>query len=219
MAITNGYATLAELKARLDIDDTNDDTILESIIEAVSRFIESEPVLYRTGSTEVRNSGGTGRLFYGQSQTRYFTATHTRRIIVDDYTSISAIATDDDGDDSHETTWAASDYLLHPRNAASKNKPYTEIVVANNGDYYFPCNVTDGVKVTGVWGYIASTDTADAPKLIKEACLLQSERLWKRKDAILGVAGSAELGQLTVIPKLDPDVALMVNSFRRKVSL
>ena len=40
MAITNGYATLAELKAYLGIADTVDDTMLENIIESASRSID-----------------------------------------------------------------------------------------------------------------------------------------------------------------------------------
>ena len=42
MAITNGYATLAQVKAALRIpaDDTVDDTLLEMAIESGSRAID-----------------------------------------------------------------------------------------------------------------------------------------------------------------------------------
>lgn len=40
MAITNGYATLAEIKAYLSISDTTDDTLLEKLVESSSRSID-----------------------------------------------------------------------------------------------------------------------------------------------------------------------------------
>ena len=40
MAISNGYATLAELKGYLKIEDSMEDTLLEHIVEAASRSID-----------------------------------------------------------------------------------------------------------------------------------------------------------------------------------
>ena len=40
MAITNGYCTLAEIKAALRLTDTADDTLLENSIEGASRRID-----------------------------------------------------------------------------------------------------------------------------------------------------------------------------------
>ena len=47
MAITNGYATLAEFKLWINTqtDNTNDDAVIEDIIEAVSRFIDGETTI------------------------------------------------------------------------------------------------------------------------------------------------------------------------------
>jgi hypothetical protein len=44
------------------------------------------------------------------------------------------------------------------------------------------------------------------PQPIKEACLLLAARLYKRKDAIFGVSGPNEFGQLQIIDKFDADV-------------
>ena len=40
MAITNGYATLTQVKAALRISDNTDDTLLEGVIESASRLID-----------------------------------------------------------------------------------------------------------------------------------------------------------------------------------
>jgi hypothetical protein len=43
-------------------------------------------------------------------------------------------------------------------------------------------------------------------------------RLYKRKDAPFGVVGStsAEMGQLMVIPKLDPDVKFLLDAYKKQ---
>ena len=59
MAITNGYATLAETKAALRITDSVDDSLLEMAIESASRLID----------------GYAGRQFFSSGTAiRYFTA-------------------------------------------------------------------------------------------------------------------------------------------------
>ena len=53
------------------------------------------------------------------------------------------------------------------------------------------------------------------PDVIAEACLIQAQRLFKRRDAIFGVVGSAEMGQLVTIAKLDPDVQMLLMAYRK----
>lgn len=190
MAITNGYATLAELKAYLGLpsDDTVDDAVLEARIESASRAIEQE----------------TGRVFYATTATRYFTAEHGDLLFIPDLLSITTLKTDSDGDRVYETTWAATDYDLEPFNET----PYTRIRLTPSGRYSFPTHAK-GVEVVGSWGYSSTT-----PNAIREACLILASRYFKRKDAPFGVAGTAEMGQMR-ISKTDPDVAGLLYSFRR----
>ena len=197
MTITNGYATLAEARARMGITvsaDTTDDTIIENVIEAVSRLIDNY----------------TGRRFHTTTsdEIRYFTPEHSEYLGTGDIISITTLQTDEDGDRAYEKTWATTDYDFLPYNASLDSKPYTELQITPNGDYAFPSGAKS-VKITGKWGYSA------VPDAINEACLLQTFRLFKRKDAPFGVVGSAELGQLQVIPKLDPDVKLLLDPYRK----
>ena len=199
MTITNGYATAAELKARLDIADYEDDSQLESVIEAVSRWIDTN-----------RN-----RRIYAAAETRYYTATERDYIIVDDLLSVTTLSTDDNADDSYETTWTASDFLLMPFNAPSQNRPYTSINISHATKYSFPANVFKGVKIIGSFGYAAAT-----PKPIKEACILASMRVFKRKDILFGTQGSAELGTVSAIASIlrDGELNYILDAVPRRVT-
>ena len=70
MAITNGYATLPEFKAWVDITsaDAPDDGVIEDIIETASRHIDNT----------------TGRTFYARTETRYYDVPDGRQIDLDD---------------------------------------------------------------------------------------------------------------------------------------
>lgn len=199
MTITNGYTTLTKLRAKLQFTstDTADDSMLEAVVTAVSRLIDNY----------------TGRRFFSTTadETRYYTAEFADLLLCpDDIISITTLATDADGDRTYESTWTASDYDLEPYNAALDGAPYTRIAVMPSGGHGFPAGVAKGIKIVGKFGYAATT-----PSPVEEACLLQCERVYKRKDAVFGVIGSAEMGQTMVIPKLDPDVQLMLSGYQR----
>lgn len=186
------YASTALLKARLGISDATDDTILAAVLTGVSRMIDQY----------------CGRWFYvpDNDETYYFTAEFTDVLYPGDIVSVTTLQTDQDGDRTYETTWGSDDYDLEPFNAATYGKPYTEIRVSPNGSYSFP-TVAKGVKLVGKRGW------PSVPGPISEAYLLQSERLFKRKDAIFGVMGAAEMGQGIAIAKFDPDVKLLLDMY------
>lgn len=195
MAIVNGYANLANLKARLGITDAAEDSVLENIIEAISRSIDNY----------------CGRRFYRNSadETRYYTAESPNILFVDDLGTITTLKTDSDGDRTYEDTWAVTDYDLDPFNASLDGRPYTAIRITPNGTKSFPAT-RKGVEIVGKFGYAATT-----PDAIDEACLIQSARIYKRKEAPFGVAGASEMGTVVMIATFDPDVKLLLDPFRR----
>lgn len=197
MTITNGYTTLTTVKSSdvLAITDTNSDTNLETIIEAVSREIDNK----------------TGRHFYSATETRYYTAADYRLLFIDDLLTVTTFATDEDGDGTYENTWTTSDYRLLPtNNSLVGGWPYTMAEVKPFGSYTFPEGIRDGVKIVGSFGWSAT------PKPITQACIMQSARLYRRFKAILGVSGASALGQLTLeIPKLDPDIEALIKPYVR----
>lgn len=182
------YTTVATLKARLGITDSVDDAVLGACIAAASRVIEDY----------------TARKFYAVTATRYFTAQDGYTVFVDDLLAVTSIDTDD-GNRTYNEAWSATDYDLEPYNST----PYTRIRIAPTGTKSWPISLPKGVRIVGSWGYSVKTPTA-----IEEACLLQASRLFKRKDAPFGVAGTAEAGTLA-LPRIDPDVRMMLEPYRK----
>lgn len=193
MAITNGYATLTDVKNALRITDALDDSLLETAIESASRMID----------------GYTARTFYNAgTAVRNFAATDDLTCIIDDAISVTTVQSTDEIGDSY-TTWAATDYQLEPLNSRSDGlyMPYTGIRAVN--DYAFP--VVDQqalVRITAVWGW------ASVPTAIKQATIIQASRLFKRLDSPLGVAGFGDMGAIRVGRYLDPDVEQLAMPFR-----
>lgn len=201
MAITRGYATLAEFKARLAragasaADDPTRDAVMEDVIEAASREVDSL----------------TGSFFYPTTaETRYVSAEASDRIDVDPLRTITALRTDADGDGVYETTWATTDYRLLPVNAATAGEPYTALAIRPLGRYGFPRGEAL-VELVGDWGW------ATVPHAVREATLILALRLWMRPTAPFGIAGSTELGTATYIPGKDHDVLTLLAPYRRFV--
>lgn len=196
MAITNGYASLNETKAALRISDSVDDSLLEMAIESASRLID----------------GYAGRQFYSSgTATRYYVADDDFVCEIDDISSSSiTLVTAMDADSVFDTTWATTDYQLEPLNGVLDGQawPYTRIRAV--GDYLWPIQGGEAlVKLTAVFGW------PSVPIAIKQACIIQASRIYKRLDSPLGVAGFGDLGVMRVSSSLDPDVAQLVGPYRR----
>lgn len=196
MAITNGYATLAETKSALRITDSVDDSLLEMAIESASRLID----------------GYAGRQFFSSgTATRYYTADDDFVCEIDDISSSNiTLVTAMDADAVFDTTWTTTDYQLEPLNAVLDGQtwPYTRIRAV--GDYLWPISGGEAlVKLTAVFGWPA------VPIAIKQATIIQASRIFKRLDSPLGVAGFGDLGVMRVSSSLDPDVAQLVAPYRR----
>jgi len=200
VALTNCYATLAEIKAALAIDDTNDDLALEAAITAASRMIDAY----------------TGRFFYkdgavGSYVARYFTTDDFYNCSIDDIVTINEIAIDSNFDQTYSIVFATSDYLTEPVNNPRRGWPYTRILAS--GAYVFPAYIPQGVRVTGIWGWSAT------PAEISMATLIQSSRLFARKQSPFGIAGAPDMGVVRLSSRLDADVEVLCRPFRKMYGL
>lgn len=196
MTITNGYTTLIKLKSQsgLDLESVDQDYILEEVIEAVSRAIDNY----------------CGRRFYLTSENQYYTPQDGQTLYVNDIGSTSSVSvyTDEDGDGTFEITWADTDFNLAPYNALLNNEAYTMIETATGGSYTFPTSKRS-TKIFAFFGFTA-------PKPIAAACLLWSERLFKRYAAPLGTASMSALGEIRLtVNGFDPDVKAMLEPYVR----
>ena len=203
MAIVNGYATLAEVKAAARITDNIDDSLLETAIESSSRDIDAytERVFFSSGATAI------ARVYIPQDI--YLVET-------DDIISVTTIKSDSGGNGTFDITWNLStDVQLEPLNGLAGGifTPTTRIRAIGNylWPIYEPRNVNSNqasVQVTGVFGF------SSVPVAIKQATILASLRAYKRYESPTGVLGFSDMGVVRV-GRLDPDVERLVAPYRK----
>ena len=158
----------------------------------------------------------TGRFFYanGTSQSpviRYYTPNDPWSLAVDDFVSISQIATDDNFNQTWSTVWATSDFMEEPKNNSLRGWPYTRLLAT--GRYVWPYYLPQACKITGVWGWPA------VPSEVNQACIIQSSRIFVRKQSPFGIAGTPELGTVRLSSRLDPDVEAFLRPMKRNNGL
>jgi hypothetical protein len=192
MAITNGYCTLAEVKAAMRLTDSVDDTLLENSIEGASRRID----------------GYCGRFFYQTTQTVTFYATNAYRLATRDLVSVTTLKTDNSGTGVFTTTWTLNtDYIFEPLDAVLQTRPYNAI--AATGGKTFPLYTPPDpptTQIVGVWGW------PSVPDDVREACVLLSMRQFARYNAALGVLGFADMA--ITVRAVDPDVRDLLSPYR-----
>lgn len=200
MALTNAYCTLAELKASLAITDNVDDTPLEAAITATSRMIDDY----------------TGRFFYRNGTTespvaRYYTPLDPWTMNMDDNYTITEVATDDNFNQTWDTVWSTSDYMLEPVNNPQRGWPVNRILAI--GRYVWPYYLPQSCRITGIWGW------ASTPAEVNMATLIQAARLFTRRQSPFGIAGSPDLGTVRLSAKLDADVETLLRPFKKNNGL
>jgi len=201
IGITNGYATLAEMKAPdiLNFSDNTHDSALEREIAAVSRKIDEF----------------CGRTFYNVTDAvaRYFTPERYDELKIDDIYSTTdmVVKFDTTNDGTYDLTLSSSDWDLWPYNPKN-GRPWVKLEMTYVNGYAFHLH-RKSVEITALYGWAA------VPSQINQACVMQVNRFHKRNQTILGMAGSSMLGQITLkIPKLDPDVQDLILPFRKSLT-
>lgn len=195
MAITNGYCTLAEVKAALRLTDSEDDSLIERAIEGASRRIDGycNRWFYKTASTAVK--------LYARDSYVLLTQDIANTTVT--------LKTDDDGNGTFEDTWTQGvDYQLEPTTVVLSGFPYYRIVAI--GAKTFPLPIAEPIpaqiEVTAQWGWNA------IPHDVREACILLAMRQFARLNAALGVVGFADMA--IQVRAVDPDVRDMLAPYR-----
>jgi len=195
--ITNGYATLAEVKAYVNTDaiDAGDDAVIEDMIEMASRLIDAE----------------THRTFYARSETRYFDYTSERGLMMDDDLLTISASGLVNGDSAVITS---ADYKLFPLNRAQKN----EVRLKQSSSIYWDTDGysnTEGViSVAGTWGY-----SATAPDNIKHACISIVISAYHRRygEGVEGVATITAAGVVVTPKDIPADAWGIIKSYRKRL--
>jgi hypothetical protein len=193
MAITNGYCSLAEVKAAMRLTDSVDDTLLENSIEGASRRID----------------GYCSRFFYQTNKVVTYYASNSYRLQTSDIASSTlTLKTDNSGTGTFSTTWTAgTDYTLEPLDTTLQGRPYRAI--AATGGKTFPLWLAPApptVELTATFGWPSIPDD------VREACVLLSMRQFARYNAALGVLGFADMA--ITVRAVDPDVRDLLSPYR-----
>jgi hypothetical protein len=198
MAWKPDYVALNELKNFARISDTDDDTELGFAISTASRAVDN---------TTNRQFGKVDA-----AEARYYTAKWDRElrryvVTIDDLMTETdlVIKTDIHVEGTYDET--LTDYRLRPLNAEQKGKPWTKLIL---GPEMSVSRREGGVEVTAIFGW------TEVPDAIKQATLLQANRLHARRFSPFGIAGSPDQGsELRLLSRLDPDVAVSVKDYVR----
>lgn len=200
MAVTNGYCTAQELRDHFgDSADALPLDALERAINATSRAIDLH----------------CGRRFWRDAAdaltTRDYRADDAYELDVADISTTTGlvVATDTTGDGSYATTWTSSDYQLEPLNADVDGGAYAWTRLVAVDDELFPVHARRAtVRVTARHGWSA------VPDGVTQACILRAASIFKRREAVFGVAGLNGFGEVR-ITRRDPDVMALLHEYVR----
>ena len=134
----------------------------------------------------------------------------------------SASPYSDSGDSVQNNPLSSSDTSLTVSGGATFGEGQT-LLIESEQVYISSISTSTLTIVRAVNGTTAASHVQNTtiyiynyPYDIVEACLIQAMRWWKRKDtAFADVIGIPELGAVSVFKGLDPDVRLILNSYRK----
>ena len=196
MAWQPDYVSVGDLKAHMRIDDDLDDVQLAVAITSASRAIDR--ACLRQFGVVATAEARTYRATWDRNEGLWCSA-------IDDLMTTTDLVVTVDG-----AAVSASLYRLEPLNAAAEGWPWVELFT----DSATTPTLGQGqctVAVTARWGWTS------VPTTIKQATLIQAAHFFKRREATFGVAGSPDLGnELRLLAKVDPDVDVMVKTYRRR---
>ena len=192
------YCTLAELKQALRITDNIDDALLNSSIDAASRFIDGycQRSFTVAAGTSVRDYTPSGRY---------------EPLYIDDATDIVSVKIDDDLDYSFATTLRTDvDYQKEPLRPSRDGLPFPYYRLLPVEDGYWPTWMQRAtVRVEATYGW------ESVPDSVNTACILQASRLYTRFSSPVGVVSFGDMGAIRVSRFVDPDVELLLTPYRK----
>jgi uncharacterized phiE125 gp8 family phage protein len=193
MAWAPDYVTAAELKAYLRISDAVDDVQIALAVTAASRAVDRN--CNRQFGLVAAPEARTYTARWDRDRRRYV-------VEIDDLMTVTGLTiTGENG--------AINVFAKQPGNASLADVPWTRLVVDPTSTT-LPTLKEDGVTVTAKYGWTT------VPVAVQQATLLQASRLFARRNAPFGVAGSPELGsELRLLAKVDPDVAVVLGPYVR----
>lgn len=194
--------TLTDLKAHLGITDTDDNTTLQTAVDAANQSVPNY-----CGRTFDKTPSNT-------PTARVFASTGQLDLAVDDFWTTTGliVKTDNDDDGTYETTWTINtDFVVGPINTTRNGETWPYRQILGLGTKTFPVwnRRPAAVQITAAWGWTA------VPAPVYEATLLVAARVWKRKNSPEGVLGGfADYSPVRVSQRDDPDAVMLLRDYR-----
>lgn len=210
MALRPDYCTLGDLTSYLFRDtgvaSASEQTLMALDITTASRAVDQfcNRQFGITGSAIQRLYTWHGDLVDCQ-----------QAVQIDDLmTTVGLVVTaDTNADFTYATTLVNNtDFFLYPFNAVADGVPWTHIVRRQGTvlPWPAPASRTRAFSVVANWGWTT------VPSAVEIATLIQASRLFARRDAQFGIAGSPELGsEMRLQAKLDVDLQTSLMPYRR----
>lgn len=191
MAWAPDYLTVEQARSFRRVDDLGDDEVIALAISTSSRAIDDH----------TNRQFGRVEALTTRSYTPWPNYDACRwQVDLDDLHDLDGLVVEVGG-----TALAVDGYTVGPVNAEADGVPYTWLRLTDAP------SAGELVAVTSPnYGWAA------VPAQVEQACLIQTARLVKRRDSPFGISGSPELGgELRLLAKLDPDVAVSLRGLRR----
>ncbi len=195
------YCSVEELKSRMRLTYTDDDSELALAVAAASRAVD----------------GYCERYFYRATDTRTYIPADLYRTRVDDLVSVTTLATDPAGTtpqgNAFPVTWPAAAYQLLPYNPGDIGEPWPYTSIRAVGALTFPWVTplllarADRVQVTGVFGWPA------VPQAVRTVTLIAAAELFRMKDM---PAGGGQPGEFSIVQLgPSPRIGQLLSPYRR----
>lgn len=186
----DAYVTTQQMKDYLHVQTNEHDVFIEQWITTVSRNVDDH-----CGRQFGKVNAAEDRWYpteWDRVNQAYFAQ-------IDDIQDLTGLTFSDcDGNEVD-----AADYVLLPRNAAARARPYERVKLTSWPGGELTMNGLPG------WN--------ETPASIKTAMFLQGARLAARQDSPFGISGSpTEHGEIRLLAQLDPDFRTSLKPFVRR---
>lgn len=188
------YATLAQLRERINVGTGDRDERLASALSAAARGFDRDtgrnPGGFELATTVSQRHFAVARsVVYDRSSGRY-------KLMVGEIGSLTGLVVETGGD----STWTAvTNYRVEPRSSPADRQPATAL--SRLGGWG-----TDEVRVTALWGWPVTPDD------VVEAVLIGAHRLYLRKDTPEGIKSGGEFGAVR-LSRMDPDYQRVMQAY------
>lgn len=193
------YITLEDAKSHIGIDSTAEDTEVQRALDAAVNWVDVE-VTHRTFTVADPSTDTATSRIYKPDRSRLAVE---ERLWVDDLVDIDTLEKQTTAGGAWETV-NSGDYELRPLNANADGWPYTHIA-------FTTAQSAHRVRVTGWFGWPAT------PNAVKEATLLQTSFLYRRRETPFGISQTPDLegGGMRLRSKGDPNAESLLAPYIR----